>query len=598
MEINKSWFEFNDVINKNVTETVWIPLWYHQSTKSAVEMPEIGYWEDYVFTRAIMVDELDREDLMEEECYRFNPCHGNESHRWRKDYYRANFYYDHNVPIGEFLVLRQEYGQKAVPEVRINQDIIFALGLKEENDNWIRPDEGYDVVIRQARNNDGEIFKVEILQKYLKDYLCAVGKGVVFVSYRERTMILGGVPDFGWNRERDEEREFAPHVRWCGYVQAMDDNGDVGLGEWSVMTSGYKDIRDDDVPRFDPLGESNEMYVENYETKANPVSRYKVVGELHKKEWIGPAGISVRASDDKAESLDFFAAADGSLKNGRELSYPPQWLWFENDVMNRIVKVRGSNFGWYSAQTGFVAINADWPIDFGINKLGLVNVLAKDIVKLPYWQQEMWKGCNVTPDGGVSEELQMAQMQCRPAKTHSAEDAFFKSLEKLHKNYKFATNGTPLYKEAIPSDKMKSSIHRFVVQKHDDVFLLAKNIIRYTCESFNVGPLWPLVKKSDEDKKLGSLKMLERFLAKQVDESTAHDTMSPLFYLYDLRLVDAHPKPREDVDEAMGKLGITSDMSPIHVGELVINQVATTFDRMSRILYGGFATHSNDGGNQ
>lgn len=597
MKIDKSWFEFNDLAGKSVQRTVWIPIWYHQSKMSAVEIPEIGYWEDYVFTRAIIVDASDKEDLMEEECYRFNPCNGNESHRWRKDYYRANFYYDNNEPIGEFLVMRQEYGQKAAPVVRINQDLVFALGLKEENDNWIRPDEGYDVVIRQERNDKGEIIKVEIKQQYLKDYLCAVGKGALFVSYSQRSAILSDIPDLGWNREHGEEKEIAPHTRWCGYFQAMDDNGDVGLGEWSVMASGYRDIKDDDVPSFDPLHDSKEMYMEKFETEANPVTRYKIVGELHKKEWIEPARISVRASDDKAESLDFFATADGSLKNGRELFYPPQWLWFENDVMNRIVKVRGSNFGWYSAQTGFVAINADWPIDFGINKLGLVNVLAKDIVKLPYWQQEMWKGCNVTPDGGVSEELQMAQMQCRPAKTHSAEDAFFKSLEKLQNNYELATNGIPLYKKAIPIDKMKGSIHRFVVQKQDDVFLLAKDITRYTGESFNVGPLWTLVKKPGEDK-LGSLKILERFLAKIVDENTAHDTMSPLFHLYDLRLVDAHPKPQEDADEAMGKLGITSDMLPIHVGELMIKQAASTFDRISSIFDGSFAKQSNDGGNQ
>jgi hypothetical protein len=41
----------------------------------------------------------------------------------------------------------------------------------------------------------------------------------------------------------------------------------------------------------------------------------------------------------------------------------------------------------------------------------LVTVYAYDIAKLPLWQQRVWSGFNVTPEGAVSSELLAAQMK-------------------------------------------------------------------------------------------------------------------------------------------------------------------------------------------
>ena len=259
-------------------------------------------------------------------------------------------------------------------------------------------------------------------------------------------------------------------------------------------------------------------------------------------------------------------------------------MWFQNDVINRILHYRGAVLSWYSAQTGSIAINADEPIHFGINRLGFVNVYAKDIVTLPRWQQEIWKGCNVTPDGGVSAELQMSQMQCKPANTVSAEDMFFKILDAFQGGFEWATNGVKLYKDKPPLDKMRSLIHRFVVQRDEDVYLLAKNIMKYTAESFNLGPIWPIVRKSKDEKQLGSLKILERFLAQFVDEESAHGIMSPWFFLYDLRVVDVHPKPQDETSETWLNLGIKPDMIPIAMGEAIIRRIAETLYQMLRVL--------------
>lgn len=576
--------EFDDILHKDISNAVWIPLWWIQTTKSETQYPEIGSGEEFVYAKAVMATEDNKDKLMSEDRSFFNPIQPNSSSRWENDYLRADTYYVNGEPTGEHPVLYQYFGQKAPPKVHVNQDLIFALDLVEEGDNWIRPDEGYDVVIRQTRNETGNVCKVEIKTKYLKDYLCAQGKGIVFVSYRSRTAVFQKRPPFPWAGEHEEEKEISPHTKWYGFVKPLDDRGDPSLGGWVVLSSRYKNIKTDDVPKYDPLRDADEMLSETRERKANPVSRYRAVGELEKREWIAPGAISTRVGNDKEESLEFLSEADGSSKRGEDLSCQPQWLWFESGVINRILQFRGSALSWHTAQTGSIAINSDWPLDFGINKLCLVNVLAKDIVVLPRWQQEIWKGYNVSPDGGVSEELQMAQMQCNPAETVSPEDMFFTCLQYLQDGFKWATNGVPLYKDVPTFDVMKKRIHRFVVQKEEDVCRLAKDIIRDTAESFNVGPLWPLVKRPDEKKKLGSLKTLERFLTKFVSEEKAHDIMSPLFYLYDLRGADAHPVPQEDIAQAKEKLGLVSNRPPIWKGAVAIQQAANALYAILRVF--------------
>ena len=75
MQRDLQWFEFKDIINKNIEDSVWIPLWWHQSAESEVKKPEIGYWEDLVFTQVVITSEDDKDELMSNECSSFNPSH-------------------------------------------------------------------------------------------------------------------------------------------------------------------------------------------------------------------------------------------------------------------------------------------------------------------------------------------------------------------------------------------------------------------------------------------------------------------------------------------------------------------------------------------
>ena len=104
-------------------------------------------------------------------------------------------------------------------------------------------------------------------------------------------------------------------------------------------------------------------------------------------------------------------------------------LWFKPDVVTALADRRAGSLGWYTRDTGSVSCSPDCAVHFGINQLGLVNVFAEDVVLLPEWQQQIWAGHNVGPEGGVSEELLASQVRARPAETQVLEEFFTEGLE-------------------------------------------------------------------------------------------------------------------------------------------------------------------------
>jgi hypothetical protein len=69
-----------------------------------------------------------------------------------------------------------------------------------------------------------------------------------------------------------------------------------------------------------------------------------------------------------------------------------------------------------------VSCSPDCGVHFGMNRLPLINAYAKDVALLPEWQQRIWAGHNVGPEGGVSEELLASQVRAQPARTQAPEE--------------------------------------------------------------------------------------------------------------------------------------------------------------------------------
>ena len=129
-------------------------------------------------------------------------------------------------------------------------------------------------------------------------------------------------------------------------------------------------------------------------------------------EWVDPDSVSRRVRRDKVAPTIFFVVdASGARENRDTLGVGSRWLWFRPDVMMTLAHRRGGGLMWHTKYTGADWCSPDQSVHFGINRVGLINVYAKDIGELPEWQQQIWAGYNIGPDGGVSEELLASQMR-------------------------------------------------------------------------------------------------------------------------------------------------------------------------------------------
>ena len=188
---------------------------------------------------------------------------------------------------------------------------------------------------------------------------------------------------------------------------------------------------------------------------------FRVRGELWRNEWIKPGDKSHIVRGDKRPATVYFITDQSGKKETEEtLVKGSRWLWFSPDAMMALANRRGGGLGWYTRDTGKIKCSPESGVHFGINNLGLINVYAKDIGMLPEWQQRIWAGFNITPEGGVSKELLDSQMKAVPAKTQAAE-SFLRSELELLDHTSTEILGDALFRDHEQLSSTLKRCHRF-----------------------------------------------------------------------------------------------------------------------------------------
>jgi len=220
-------------------------------------------------------------------------------------------------------------------------------------------------------------------------------------------------------------------------------------------------------------------------------------------------------------------------------------------------------------------------VHFGVNSLGLINVFAKDIALLPLWQQNLWAGANITPDGGVSQELLAAQALGMPASTLAPEEYLPKAIEAINE-FGAKRFGIRIFREHEQFSTLISRAHRFRVLDWNGFLALAKDLARLTADSIDAAALHKAV-SAPKESKLGSLKALELLVAKHSDASRARSLLGPLFGIYDLRLGDAH-LPSSDLKEALALVGVNDQLPSVTQGYQLLDSCVTALVSIERTL--------------
>ncbi len=362
----QQWFEMPELRRRQLATAVWIPLRETVDSEGRYGQPnsheEIFYVGSVTFPPASrpLAETLGWHDL--------GLMHSGGPYAFRDKPYKSAEVYQYNdgEDVGIDLIFEQSF--PGHPNIwHINPDLILALRLIQEGDIWIRPEEGYVDVIRQRRDNSGQVIAIEIRSEFLRDYLAARGLALRVAYYRRRMAVLREKPAFSWSSEHIEVIQ--PHDRFEARIFEVDETGGPFGGGVAVFHAWRTDVDpEEDVPVFGPDSDSN-TDGRSYSYTRGGTKFFRVEGELWREEWIDPSDRSERVRGDKPTEQVFFTVdAAGNRLPSTALNNEDvgRYLWFDPPVASTLLSRRGSGIKWYTAHTGAIWCSPSCPIHFGI----------------------------------------------------------------------------------------------------------------------------------------------------------------------------------------------------------------------------------------
>lgn len=583
-ELSQEWFELRDHHRRLFSRAVWIPVYGTVFPLQRGGYPDIGHIEETLAVGSAVILNTQREKA--EELAWDSLSLSNDTVPYLDEsgqYFEADSFYENpDERLGFRLVLTQHLNSTHPRQVLINQDFVMAYGLFEEDDFWLRPNEGYEQVVRLTRKEDGTIALVEIRAEYLKDYLAARNAALRLYYYRQRRAIVQDNPDFKWPADFSLISE--PHDRLEVRCNEIDASGDFPGTTWAMFKASRTDVDpDEEVPDFSGNDDAAIKTESTRGVRGEEGGRYLVTGEMWRGEWIEPAEKTYRLGyGEPDEPLMVQPDGDGRKVDLKTLNHEDvgKYLWFKPKVINDLLSYRSSAMRWYTRDTGGVSSSPDWLLHFGVNKLGLINAYAYDVARRPLWQRRIWAANNCRPDGGVSDELMQAQMACEPASSKSPELLIHMALDYINRVFQDKFD-IPLLREHHEVEELSSRVHRFRAIDESGLRSLAKDIVKLSIERINKKSLITAlgIDKSDQ----GTLKLLQQLLAKYTDEDHAYTRMTPLHGAYDLRGADAHLSS-SDIEGCYKRANVDRSAPLNKQAECLIQNVADAFGNTAAVL--------------
>jgi len=471
------WFEMQDLRKRKLDNSVWIPLRAEKSIRNGVGFGKVGYQEEFIGHGSLMIP-VDNKDVTENLYWDNIGISHSLGLNFLYEEYSQTDIYESNDFQGIYLVLNQTFDNNFDNnEWHLHQDLVISLGLKREGDVWVCPREGYVEVARLERNEEGAPILLQIKNQFLKDYLCARGCGLYISSYFSRDEIFDNKSVHSWNEDTKQYKD-GKNFWECSVLEIHEGGFPFGQ-KISVSHVSRIDVDEaEDVPDMTSFPTDDNVKSEFYERSFNGRKLYRIIADLWKYEWINPSQTSPITLRQE-QNIDYFYIVDaiGNKESGKELKKGGKWLWFKPDLASALLSKRGSFLNWYTKDTGIVSCAPACGVHFGVNDLGLITVYAKDIGKLPLWQQQIWVGYNVSPEGGISKELHASQVKAEPTSTQAPEAFFAKVINKINEASKRQFN-IQFFREHQSVKDILNSIHRFRAVDEKGLLSLAKDIAR------------------------------------------------------------------------------------------------------------------------
>jgi len=582
--MNRDWILQTRETRRLFSDATWVPLRAAQTNQgSRVQVTEVGYVSEFFGCGSVAFPPQHRERADKLGWSDIGIGHSARPYAYEDGFYSPidQYQYNDKEPIGVELVFVHDQPVVGGSQWILNPDLVVALRLVKEGSNWVRPEEDFVVAAREVVDAEGNHRLIEIRRAFLMDYLAARGLALRLSCYRQRVenvTALEGTEYKGLESHRTERDNGRFELR----IRSLDD---VYGGSWASFRVWRTDIdEEEDAPTLGPETDDN-TESEQSEGVRTGLSGIRVEGEFWKDEWIDHQSQSVRVRGDADQSLpNFIVATDGARSASAELNDEDvgRWLWFRSGIVTDLLSHRGFALTWYTAETGAIRSSSGYSTHFGINSADLLTVYAYDIARLPAWEQHVWAAQNVAPDGKVSSELLSAQVKTEPASTHAVEELLFVSMRMLEQGFR-GKLGVDLFSHDIDDESAMQQLSRFHSRDQASLLRLAKEVIRVFSDRLNVRELRKLSTHPQKEK-LGSNKLLQDVLAKQVGEEIARRVLGPIVGAYELRVGDAHPTG-SNIGEAFKLAEIDEGRSYLRQGEQLIRNVGYSVWSIGKLLF-------------
>ena len=572
----------SDIRRKNFSKSVWIPLRAVRHNERSGKYGYEGYREEFFGSGCIAVP-TDKKKFTEKlDWMDVGISHQHSGYYEDGIYTPADVYKDYKSELeGIHLVLDQRSNSEHPNVWHLHQDVVVTLGLQREGNTWVCPDDGYIEVARLEKEKDGKPVLLEIKAQYLKDYLCARNVGLYITSFFSRDTIVSDSSFITWKGGCSNDSTDLD--RWEGRVIEIHEGGNPYGEKMAIFHIARTDVDEtDDVPDISGIPTDENTKSESCEKKFEGKKLYRVLGELWRNEWIEPGKLSPKVKGDKVQASVFFTLdAEGGKVNGKDLVKSGKWLWFKPDVVMALSHRRGGSLDFYTKNTGSIACSIGYGVRFGLNELGFVNVYAKDIGLLPEWQQQIWVGYNITPEGGVSSELLASQVKAEPAKTQAPESFISKGIQ-LVNGVSLEKLGIQLFRQHEFIPELLTKVHRFRAIDEASLFALAKDVARLTADSLDAEGMQKIVSPPKKTK-WGSLKSLENLLAEKVANDVARSLTAALVGAYELRHADAH-LPSSKIDDAFKLMNVDRNIPFVFQGYQILRSCVSSIFGVADVL--------------
>ena len=477
---------------------------------------------------------------------------------------------DKNIK-GEFLVFKRNHPITQEIELSISYDFLNALGLYKSGNNYCNPARNDEIAIKTECNNENFTYSVLIKKEYLLDYLSARKMDMLFEIFIERRH--KSASELSLCKTTEQAGNYLYEL-WFSRTLP---NGMLPNESAMVVTATYKDINpNDDVPVFDR--ENMDVKTESIKSPNEPLL-YNYFAQFRKFYILSNDNYSEIILGDKPQAnFDYYIDNTNRKVISKKLKDKVQFLWFKPNVIKVLFAENYTTIKWRTANIATIYFGTEY-FDIALNREGLVNVFITDIINLSPYYQKIWHAYNCPPSGGVSEEFLALEMECKNIDTDSPEILLEVAISEFDSAF-YEKYEKHLIKQT-DEKSFKNKIDRFTAISKSDCFTLCKNINSYVTERFDLSVLKE--KTSNLDKNIGSLKRLEILLTEKNKE--VHNIISPLFVVYDMRIVDSHIA--KESDSIFQRLGITltgNEDNFVIVGAIIIFKVAKCLHDLAEII--------------